>query len=70
MEFSSSVYNLSSPVSAGPLQVVQLAEELKLALEFQPNQEDRDSLRAQLPAETAQTLIDWLHTGPVSTPVL
>uniref|UniRef100_M4AME9 PPFIA binding protein 2 n=1 Tax=Xiphophorus maculatus TaxID=8083 RepID=M4AME9_XIPMA len=66
MEFSSTVYDLGSPVSAGPLQVVQLAEELKLALEVQPNQEERDNLRAQLPLETAQALIDWLQTGSVS----
>uniref|UniRef100_A0A3B3TZP6 PPFIA binding protein 2 n=1 Tax=Poecilia latipinna TaxID=48699 RepID=A0A3B3TZP6_9TELE len=66
MEFSSTVYDLGSPVSAGPLQVVQLAEELKLALEVQPSQEERDNLRAQLPPETAQALIDWLQTGSVS----
>lgn len=67
MEFSNTVYDLGSPVSAGPLQVVQLAEELKLALEVQPNQEERDNLRAQLPPETAQALINWLQTGSVST---
>ena len=61
------MYDLGSPVSAGPLQVVQIAEDLKLALELQPNQEDRDSLRAQLPTETAQALIDWLQRGTVST---
>ncbi|XP_016530026.1 liprin-beta-2b isoform X15 [Poecilia formosa] len=66
MEFSSTAYDLGSPVSAGPLQVVQLAEELKLALEVQPNREERDNLRAQLPPETAQALIDWLQTGSVS----
>lgn len=61
------MYDLGSPVSAGPLQVVQLAEDLKLALELQTNQEERDSLRAQLPTETAQALIDWLQSGAVST---
>uniref|UniRef100_A0A3Q2Q270 PPFIA binding protein 2 n=1 Tax=Fundulus heteroclitus TaxID=8078 RepID=A0A3Q2Q270_FUNHE len=66
MEFSTTVYDLGSPVSASPLQVVQLAEELKLALEVQPNQEEKDNLRARLPPETAQALIDWLHTGTVS----
>ncbi|XP_042352071.1 liprin-beta-2-like [Plectropomus leopardus] len=63
VEFSNSMYDLGSPVSAGPLQVVQLAEDLKLALELQPNQEERDSLRAQLPPETAQILTDWLQSG-------
>ncbi|KAM7414006.1 hypothetical protein PAMA_019027 [Pampus argenteus] len=66
VEFSNSMYDLGSPVSAGPLQVVQIAEDLKLALELQPNQEDKDSLRAQLPTETAQALIDWLQGGTVN----
>ncbi|XP_035520462.1 liprin-beta-2b isoform X1 [Morone saxatilis] len=66
VEFSNSMYDLGSPISTGPLQVVQLAEDLKLALELQPNQEGRDSLRAQLPTETAQALIDWLRTGTVN----
>uniref|UniRef100_A0A8C4HZX6 SAM domain-containing protein n=1 Tax=Dicentrarchus labrax TaxID=13489 RepID=A0A8C4HZX6_DICLA len=66
VEFSNSMYDLGSPISAGPLQVVQLAEDLKLALELQPNQEGRDSLRAQLPTETAQALIEWLQTGTVT----
>ncbi|KAM8751772.1 LOW QUALITY PROTEIN: liprin-beta-2b [Acanthopagrus schlegelii] len=66
VEFSNSMYDLGSPVSAGPLQVVQLAEDLKLALELQPNQEERDSLRSQLPSETAQALIDWLQAGAVN----
>nr|XP_029135451.1 liprin-beta-2-like isoform X2 [Labrus bergylta] len=65
-EFSNSVYDLGSPVSAGPLQVVQLAEDLKLALELQPSQQGKDSLRAQLPTETAQVLIEWLQTGTVN----
>lgn len=61
------MYDLGSPVSAGPLQVVQLAEDLKLALELQTNQEERDSVRSQLPTDTAQALIDWLQSGAVST---
>ncbi|MED6239796.1 hypothetical protein ATANTOWER_011271, partial [Ataeniobius toweri] len=70
MDFPNTVYNLGSPVSASPLQVIQLAEELKLALYIQLNQEERDNLRAQLPEETAQALIDWLRTGSISTLVL
>uniref|UniRef100_A0A3Q1EVH1 PPFIA binding protein 2 n=1 Tax=Acanthochromis polyacanthus TaxID=80966 RepID=A0A3Q1EVH1_9TELE len=66
MEFSSSMLDLGSPISTGPLQVVQLAEDLKLALELQPNQEDRETLRAQLPTETVQVLVDWLQSGAVS----
>uniref|UniRef100_A0A3B4XHG9 Uncharacterized protein n=1 Tax=Seriola lalandi dorsalis TaxID=1841481 RepID=A0A3B4XHG9_SERLL len=67
VEFSNSMYDLGSPISTGPLQVVQLAEDLKLALELQPNQEERESLRAQLQTETAQALINWLQSGTVST---
>lgn len=66
VEFSNSMYDLGSPISAGPLQVVQLAEDLKLALELQPNQDERESLRAQLPPETAQILTDWLQSGAVN----
>ncbi|KAG7523147.1 hypothetical protein JOB18_040420 [Solea senegalensis] len=65
-EFCNSVYDLGSPVSVGPLHVVHLAEELKLALELQPNQEERDGLRAQLHADTARTLMDWLQSGNVN----
>lgn len=67
VEFSNSMYEIGSPVSAGPPQVVQLAEDLKLALELQSNQEERETLRAQLPAETAQALLQWLQTADVST---
>ncbi|XP_075898668.1 liprin-beta-2b isoform X11 [Nelusetta ayraudi] len=66
VEFSNNMYEIGSPVSAGPLQVVQLAEDLKLALELQSNQEERETLRAQLPAETAQALLEWLQTTDVN----
>lgn len=67
VEFSNSMCDIGSPVSAGPQQVVQLAEDLKLALELQSNQEERETLRAQLPEETAQALLEWLQTTDVST---
>ena len=66
-EFSNSMYDLGTPIGTGPLKVIQLAEDLKLALELQPNQKERDSLRAQLHTETAQALVDWLQSGIVST---
>ncbi|XP_068458924.1 liprin-beta-2b isoform X9 [Clinocottus analis] len=65
VEFSNGMYDLASPVSAAPLQVVHLAEDLKLALDLQPSQDERDGLRAQLPSETAQILMDWLQSGTV-----
>ncbi|XP_056909288.1 liprin-beta-2b isoform X7 [Takifugu flavidus] len=66
VEYSNSMYHVGSPVGAAPLQVVQLAEDLKLALELQPNQEERESLRAQLPSETTQALINWLQNREVN----
>ncbi|XP_073687416.1 liprin-beta-2b isoform X9 [Garra rufa] len=66
VEFSNGLYDLGSPVSAGPLPVLQLAEELRLALELQARDEDRNSLRSQLPCTTAQTLMEWLEKGSVN----
>lgn len=65
MEFSNGLYDLGSPVSVGPLPVLQLAEELRLALELQVRDEDHNSLRSQLPCTTAQTLMEWLEKGSV-----
>ncbi|KAM9754916.1 LOW QUALITY PROTEIN: liprin-beta-2b [Menidia menidia] len=66
VEFSGSVYELGSPLGPGPLQVVQLAEDLRSALELQADREERDGLRKQLPAETARALMDWLQGGAVN----
>lgn len=66
MEYSTNMYHVASPVGTAHLPVLQLAEDLKVALELQPNHEDRESLRAQLPSETTQALINWLQHGEVS----
>uniref|UniRef100_A0A3B1J202 PPFIA binding protein 2b n=1 Tax=Astyanax mexicanus TaxID=7994 RepID=A0A3B1J202_ASTMX len=66
VEFSNGLYDIGSPVSAGPLQVLQLAEELRVALELQAGDEGRGTLRSQLPCSTAQTLLDWLEKGTVN----
>uniref|UniRef100_A0A8C1JAA0 PPFIA binding protein 2 n=1 Tax=Cyprinus carpio TaxID=7962 RepID=A0A8C1JAA0_CYPCA len=66
VQFSNGLYDLRSPVSAGPLPVLQLAEELRLALELQARDEDCNSLRSQLPCTTAQTLMEWLEKGSVN----
>nr|XP_061798409.1 liprin-beta-2-like isoform X3 [Nerophis lumbriciformis] len=58
VELSNGVYELAS--------VVQLAEDLKHALDLHPQQEAREQLREKLPAGTAQTLQAWLHGLPVS----
>lgn len=65
VEFTNGLPDLGSPVSVGPLQVLQLAEELRLALELH-NGEGQDTLRSQLPSCTAQTLLEWLDKGMVS----
>ncbi|XP_062317772.1 liprin-beta-2b isoform X5 [Osmerus eperlanus] len=68
-EYSNGLLDLGSPsscISAGPLQVLQLAEELRLALELQASQEDRASLRAQVSSTTAHTLLLWLDNGEVN----
>ncbi|MCJ8734414.1 hypothetical protein PDJAM_G00235120 [Pangasius djambal] len=65
VEFTNGLPDLGSPVSVGPLQVLQLAEELRLALELQGG-EGRDTLRSQLPCSTAQTLLEWLDKGMVN----
>ncbi|KAM9469885.1 liprin-beta-2b isoform 3-T3 [Clarias gariepinus] len=65
VEFTNGLPDLGSPVSAGPLQVLQLAEELRLALELQDGK-GRDTLRLQLPGSTAQTLMEWLDKGMVN----
>ncbi|XP_061678580.1 liprin-beta-2b isoform X10 [Syngnathoides biaculeatus] len=66
LELTNGMYDLSSTISSGPMQVIQLAVDLKLALELQDNQEDRARLREQLPTETAKALKDWLQPGDVN----
>ncbi|KAI5616152.1 PTPRF interacting protein, binding protein 2b (liprin beta 2) isoform 2, partial [Silurus asotus] len=64
-EFTNGLPDLGSPVSVDSLPVLQLAEELRLALEIYGG-ESRDTLRSQLPTSTAQTLFQWLETGLVN----
>ncbi|XP_057692095.1 liprin-beta-2b isoform X13 [Corythoichthys intestinalis] len=66
LDLTNGVCDRGSANSSNPLQVIQLATDLKLALELQPNQDDREHLRAQLPTETAEALKDWLQSGDVN----
>ncbi|XP_038873534.1 liprin-beta-2b isoform X2 [Salvelinus namaycush] len=59
-EYTNGLFELGSPGSAGPVQVLQLVEDLRLALELQPREEERNTLRAQVPSSTAHMLMDWL----------
>ncbi|XP_061776978.1 liprin-beta-2-like isoform X7 [Nerophis ophidion] len=58
VELSAGVFQLAS--------VLQLAEDLRGALELHPQPEAREQLREELPAGTAETLQAWLHGGLVS----
>lgn len=48
------------PVCPAHLRVLQLAEELKFALEGQTCVEDKETLRRQMSSSTAHTLLLWL----------
>ncbi|KAG5839826.1 hypothetical protein ANANG_G00209170 [Anguilla anguilla] len=65
-ELSNGGFELGSPGYASPRQVLQLAEDLRAALEAQVCPEDRDALRSQVPAATAQILMAWLERGSVN----
>ncbi|XP_077451367.1 liprin-beta-2b isoform X20 [Stigmatopora argus] len=66
LDLTNALYDLGSAIRPKPLQVIQLATDLKLALERQPKQEDREYLRTKLPKETAKALKDWLQSGDVN----
>ncbi|TRY85729.1 hypothetical protein DNTS_013258 [Danionella cerebrum] len=61
VEFSNGLYEAGSS-----LQILQLAEELRLALELQ----NHSSIRAQLPCTTAHTLLTWLQRGTIPSETL
>ncbi|KPP75996.1 hypothetical protein Z043_104704 [Scleropages formosus] len=65
-ELRSTLYELGSPVCIGPLQVLQLAEDLRTALELQAGTEDRKAVRNQLPSATAEALLEWLESGMIN----
>uniref|UniRef100_A0A4W5RFG1 Liprin-beta-1/2 coiled-coil domain-containing protein n=1 Tax=Hucho hucho TaxID=62062 RepID=A0A4W5RFG1_9TELE len=46
------------------IRVLQLVEDLRVALE---GQVDQESMRRQVPIDTAHTLLEWLEKGGVST---
>lgn len=55
---------LPGPVTySAPLRVLQLTEELREVLELQDSREDADSLRRQIPSDTAYMLLLWLTQG-------
>ncbi|MGH0143250.1 UNVERIFIED_CONTAM: hypothetical protein FKN15_040280 [Acipenser sinensis] len=62
-EYTNGLFDIGTPVYLGSLQVLQLIEELRIALELLTNEEEKESLRRQISGDTAQYLRDWLETG-------
>ncbi|XP_039605757.1 liprin-beta-2b isoform X6 [Polypterus senegalus] len=64
-EYTNSMFDIGSPGYLGSLQVLQLVEELKMALQFLSNGEEKESLRDQIPEATILYLTKWLERGTV-----
>nr|XP_015193775.1 PREDICTED: liprin-beta-2 isoform X9 [Lepisosteus oculatus] len=65
-EYNNGMFDMGSPGYLGSLQILQLVEELKIALEIQANEEEKETIRNQIPAATAQYLMEWLEKGVVN----
>ncbi|XP_033913863.2 liprin-beta-2-like isoform X7 [Acipenser ruthenus] len=65
-EYTNGLFDIGTPMYLGSLQVLQLTEELRIALELLTNEEEKESLRTQISGDTAQYLRDWLETGTVN----
>ncbi|XP_041131378.1 liprin-beta-2-like isoform X2 [Polyodon spathula] len=65
-EYANGLFDIGTPVYLGSLQVLQLTEELRIALELLTNEGEKESLRKQISGITAQYLKDWLETGTVN----
>ncbi|XP_033910136.3 liprin-beta-2-like isoform X10 [Acipenser ruthenus] len=62
-EYTNGLFDIGAPVYLGSLQVLQLTEELRIALELLTSEGEKESLRTQISGDTAQYLKDWLETG-------
>ncbi|XP_045080702.1 uncharacterized protein LOC123480991 isoform X3 [Coregonus clupeaformis] len=62
---SAPTFALTSAINPN-IRVLQLVEDLRVALEGQVDQEEHDSMSRQVPMDTAHTLLDWLEKGGVS----
>uniref|UniRef100_A0A4W4FWU8 SAM domain-containing protein n=1 Tax=Electrophorus electricus TaxID=8005 RepID=A0A4W4FWU8_ELEEL len=63
-ELTNGLCELGSPIDVGSLQALQLAEELRLALELQEDGDrGREALRSRLPCSTSHALLEWLERG-------
>ncbi|XP_041074332.1 liprin-beta-2b isoform X3 [Polyodon spathula] len=62
-ESTNGLFDIEAPVHLRSLQVLQLTEELRIALELLTNEGEKGYLRTQISGVTAQYLTDWLETG-------
>uniref|UniRef100_H3AMR8 PPFIA binding protein 2 n=1 Tax=Latimeria chalumnae TaxID=7897 RepID=H3AMR8_LATCH len=63
-EYSNGVYDIGSPIPSvylGSLQILQLVEELKMALDMVEQSEEKEALRSQIPDSTALPIKSWLE---------
>ncbi|XP_035273798.1 liprin-beta-2 isoform X2 [Anguilla anguilla] len=63
------LFDLGSPAYPGPQKVLQLAEDLRAAIEMQAVDGDRVLVRKHLPNNTAEILMQWLERGMVNLQV-
>uniref|UniRef100_W5M9S8 PPFIA binding protein 2 n=1 Tax=Lepisosteus oculatus TaxID=7918 RepID=W5M9S8_LEPOC len=69
-EYNNGMFDMGSPGYLGSLQILQLVEELKIALEIQANEEEKETIRNQIPAATAQYLMEWLEKEHMRTKII
>ncbi|XP_072277641.1 liprin-beta-2 [Pyxicephalus adspersus] len=67
-EFANGVFEVGSPMPMeyfGTITILHLVEELKISLEMVESQQERESLRNQIPNATASYVMEWLvnHTA-------
>ncbi|XP_078537013.1 liprin-beta-2 isoform X6 [Lissotriton helveticus] len=70
-EYTNGMYDIGSPVPSeylSALSILQLVEELKIALEMVENPEEKEVLRHQVPEATADCIIEWLDIKLVNQP--
>ncbi|XP_069079647.1 liprin-beta-2 isoform X3 [Pleurodeles waltl] len=70
-EYTNGMYDIGSPVPSeylSTLSILQLVEELKIALETVENTEEKEVLRHQVPEATADCIIEWLENKPANQP--
>lgn len=67
MTYSNGLFDCQSPSSPvlGSLRAVHLLEDLRGVLELMDTDE-RENLRSQVPDNTAESLVEWLHARLVS----